>query len=100
MRAHYKTGWKGAVLIAYDHKCYDGSVQRIERVFSCPHLGGFVREHDIPSNGMKQAYVGLAENGFALHCARREYLRDCIRREYRALRHAEKREARLEGGVK
>ena len=89
MRARYKTGWNGAVLLAYDHKCYDGSVQRKERVFFCPKIGGLVREDDVLSGGMKQVYAGLANSGIALRCGEREtHLLALIRREYRAWRRA------------
>ena len=92
MKAKFTTDEVGRVILAYDVQDYDG-VRRVERTFTCRPNGGYVREY---VNGeWKQVCDRLARNGRTLTCASRDELLNLIRREYRAMRRAEKREAAL-----
>lgn len=88
MKAKFTTDPAGRVILSYDVEDYDG-VRRVERVFTCPPDGGYVREYP---NG-KQVCDRLAHTGSTLTCSSRDKLLSLIRREYRAMRRAEKREA-------
>jgi hypothetical protein len=83
---------QGYITISYDC-AYTG--ERITRTFFCPINGGYVREslHDYP-----QVCEQLAHHGSTLTCSSRGHLIDVIRREYRAMRRAEKREEQLMRG--
>lgn len=101
MRAQFTTDGDGNVLLAYDDVGYNGTTQRVIRWFTCPAPGGRVMERLFGEWGWQYPCVKLLSHGAPLICdSRRGYLLACIRREYQALRRAEKREARLEGGVK
>lgn len=90
MKTKITTDQIGRVTISYDSDDYDG-VQRVERTFTCPIDGGYVREY---RNGdWKQVCDRLSHMGNTLSCSSRDKLVAMIRREYRAMRRAEKREA-------
>jgi len=94
MKARFTTDQNGRVVLAYDVEDYDGSVRRVVRIFTCPLSGGYVMEH---RNGeWKQVCDRLAHTGSTLTCSSRERLLDLIRREYRAMRRAEKREKKID----
>ena len=94
MKARFTTDQNGRVVLAYDVEDYDGSVRRVVRIFTCPLSGGYVMEH---RNGeWKQVCDRLAHTGSTLTCSSREHLLDLIRREYRAMRRAEKREKKID----
>lgn len=78
------TDWTGRVTISYDDR-YSG--ERVTREFSCPVDGGYVRDQD-----GKQVCERLCSLGSTLWASRAE-LAAVIRREYRAMRRAEAREA-------
>jgi hypothetical protein len=61
--------------------------ERVTREFTCPVAGGYVREGD------RQVCERLSNMGNTLRCGQRSDLINLIRREYRAMRAAEKREA-------
>jgi hypothetical protein len=61
--------------------------ERVTRNFTCPMSGGYVREGD------RQVCERLNNTGNTLQCGYRPDLIKVIRREYRAMRAAEKREA-------
>lgn len=78
----------GFVTIAYDNEMSDG---RVERTFTCPFDGGWVYEETI--SGRVQVCDRLSHRGSTLRAGSRAILADLIRREYRAMRASEKREA-------
>lgn len=78
----------GSVTIAYDD---DMSGGRVERTFSCPVDSGRVREE--MTSGRVQVCDRLSHRGSTLRAGSRAILADLIRREYRAMRASEKREA-------
>lgn len=91
MKARITADSMGYVTLSYDDTDYFDDATRITRVFVCPPDGGYVREQ---INGeWKQVCDGLSSMGSTLSCSSREKLADLIRREYRAMRRAEKREA-------
>lgn len=90
MRARFITTDLGYVSLSYDVDDYDG-VHRVTRTFFCPDDGGYVREY---RNGdWKQVCVRLNYMGSTLRCSSRDKLLTLIRREYKAMRREEKREA-------
>jgi hypothetical protein len=91
MRTRYTKDAAGRVTIAYDDEAHwTGETVRIERTFTCPEDGGYVREK--MSNGnWEQVCDKLAGMGNTLSCSSRDKLIDLIRAEYRAMRRAEKR---------
>ena len=90
MKAKFSTDVMGRVTVAYDMESWTGETVRIERTFTCPEEGGYVREK--MSNGnWEQACDKLAGMGNTLSCSSRDKLIDLIRAEYRAMRRAEKR---------
>lgn len=90
MKAKFTTDPVGRVILSYDVEDYDG-VRRVERTFTCPLDGGYVKEY---RNGeWRQVCNRLAHTGNTLTCSSRDKLLDLIRREYRAMRRAEKRDA-------
>ncbi len=89
MKAKFTIDSIGRVTISYDDETLDGVI-RVERTFTCPEDGGYVREY--LSNGeLKQVCDRLASMGSTLMCSSRADLPALIRREYRALRRFEKR---------
>ena len=92
MKARFTTDSAGRVTVAYDNQFHwTGETVRVERTFTCPQDGGYVREK--MSNGnWEQVCDKLAGMGNTLSCSSREALIDLIRREYRAMRRAEKAE--------
>ncbi|SOE50916.1 hypothetical protein SAMN05446935_0353 [Burkholderia sp. YR290] len=91
MNAKFTTDTVGLVTLAYDRIDFDDSVQRIERTFSCPLHGGYITEKQ-PDGSWKQICTQLGRMGNTLTCQSRDRLADKIRREYRAMRRAEKAE--------
>lgn len=90
MKAQFNTDQNGRVTLSYDVEDYDG-VSRVERTFTCPVDGGYVREY---RNGdWKQVCDCLYHTGSTLTCSSRDKLLTLIHREYQAMRRAEKREA-------
>ena len=79
----------GSVTIEYDHR--DGD-HRVSRTFSCSATGGYVRERDQEGH-YPQVCERLYSWGNTLMAADRTHLLEVIRREYRAMRRAEQREA-------
>lgn len=90
MKAKFTTDEVGGVTLSYDVEDYDGAC-RIERTFTCPFDGGYVREYR--SGDWKQVCEHLHHLGRTLTCSSRDDLLTLIRREYQAMRRAEKREA-------
>lgn len=88
MTAMRLTSDSGSVTIAYDDEANDN---RVERTFTCPVDGGWVQEE--MTNGRVQVCDRLSHRGSTLRAGSRATLADLIRREYRAMRAAEKREA-------
>lgn len=89
MKAKFSTDLMGRVTVAYDMESWTGETVRVERVFTCPEDGGYVREK--MSNGSwEQVCDKLAGRGSTLSCSSRNRLLDLIRAEYRAMRRAEK----------
>ena len=89
MKAKFSTDLMGRVTVAYDMEFWTGETVRVERVFTCPDDGGYVREK--MSNGSwEQVCDKLASMGSTLSCSSRAALVELIRREYRAMRRAEK----------
>ena len=89
MKAKFSTDAMGRVTVAYDMESWTGETVRVERVFTCPDDGGYVREK--MSNGdWRQVCEKLASMGSTLSCSNRSRLLDLIRAEYRAMRRAEK----------
>jgi hypothetical protein len=86
-RTQITTDDYGYVTISYDHY-YTGD--RVTRTFFCPPDGGYVRES---CDGYPQVCERLASMGNTLLAGSRETLPKLIRREYQAMRAAEKREA-------
>lgn len=80
----------GRVTLSYDSEC-----ERVIRKFTCPDEGGYVRE--LTAEGTVQVCERLSSRGATLMCGTRFGLIDKIRREYRAMRAAEKRDARAWG---
>lgn len=87
MKTSIKTTATGSVFICYDSM--DG--KRKERLFFCPSDGGYIRE-SMDNGGARQVCEHLADTGRTLSVSRRELLESVIRREYKAMRAAEKRE--------
>lgn len=71
---------------------YDLEGERVIRSFTCPDEGGYVSE--LTMRGVYQVCERLSSRGATLMCGNRFGLIDKIRREYRAMRAAEKRDAR------
>ena len=89
MKAKFSTDLMGRVTVAYDMESWTGETVRVERVFTCPEEGGYVREKR--SNGSwEQVCDKLAGSGSTLSCSSWSRLLDLIRAEYRAMRRAEK----------
>ena len=44
MKAKFSTDLMGRVTVAYDMESWTGETVRVERVFTCPDDGGYVRE--------------------------------------------------------
>ena len=89
MKAKFSTDLMGRVTVAYDMESCTGETVRVERVFTCPEDGGYVREK--MSNGSwEQVCDKLDGRGGTLSCSSRGRLLDLIRAEYRAMRLAEK----------
>lgn len=91
MKAQLTTDEIGRVTLSYDFEDCNG-VTRVERTFSCPPEGGYVIEK-YPSGDWKQVCDRLSNMGSTCSCSSRDKLPDMIRREYQAMRRAEKREA-------
>lgn len=90
MKAKFSTDLMGRVTVAYDMESWTGETVRVERVFTCPEEGGYVREKR--SNGSwEQVCDKLAGRGSTLSCPSRSRLLDLIRAEYCAMRRAKKR---------
>ena len=91
MKTTIKTNSNGSVTVSYDSTGWRGEDVRVERTFFCPTTGGYVREYD-DKGQYPQVCDGLSNRGSTLDCPSRAKLPDMIRREYRAMRRAEKRE--------
>lgn len=91
MRTTIKTNRDGSVTLSYDSTGFDCEDVRVERTFFCPATGGYVRECD--KGNYSQVCCGLSDRGSTLYCSSPEKLPDMIRREYRAIRRAEKKAA-------
>lgn len=89
MKAKFSTDLMGRVTVAYDMESWTGETARVERVFTCPDDGGYVREK-MSNGGWEQVCDKLAGRGSTLSCSSRDRLLDLIRAEYRAMRRAEK----------
>ena len=87
--AKFSTDLMGRVTVAYDMESWTGEAVRVERVFTCPDDGGYVREK-MSNGGWEQVCDKLAVRGSTLSCSSRDRLLDLIRAEYRAMRRAEK----------
>lgn len=83
----------GNVTLAYDTEDFMGEIARVEREFSCPVDGGYVREYNPKTLDWDQVCDRLASRGSTLIASNRVELPNIIRREYRAMRRAEKSEA-------
>ena len=95
MKAKFSTDSMGRVTLAYDEfDLLREETVRVERVFTCPLEGGYVREQDSRGN-WEQVCEQLAGMGNTLACSSRDRLLDLIRAEYRAMRRAEKRATQL-----
>ena len=90
MKTKITTDDQGRVTVEYDDDFHwTGETVRRTRVFTCPQEGGYVREK--MSNGnWEQVCDKLASMGSTLSCSSRDVLVDLVRREYRAMRRAEK----------
>ena len=89
MKARFTTDSAGRVTVAYDMESWTGETVRVERVFTCPDDGGYVREK-MSNGGWEQVCERLAGWGSTLSCSSRGRLLDLVRAEYRAMRRAEK----------
>lgn len=89
MKTTIKTNSNGSVTIAFDTVGHDGEDIRRERTFFCHTNGGYVRECDEKGRYL-QVCDGLSNRGSTLDCPSVDKLPDMIRREYRAMRRAEK----------
>ena len=87
--AKFSTDLMGRVTVAYDMESWTGEAVRVERVFTCPDDGGYVREK-MPNGSWEQVCDKLAGRGSTLFCSSRDRLLDLIRAEYRAMRRTEK----------
>lgn len=86
MKAKYTIAATGAVILSYNDE-NDG--ERIERVFSCPAAGGYVREG---IGDPRQVCEKLSSRGVALRAqGDGEALAAVIRREYNAKRRADRK---------
>jgi hypothetical protein len=92
MKASFTTNSIGQVTLSYDSEDMTGDTVRITREFSCPPDGGYVIEF-VKGGNTKQVCDRLGHMGSTLMCSSREGLLALIRREYKAMRAAEKREA-------
>ena len=91
MKTKITTDEIGRVEISYDNGAWYADGERVTRLFSCPPDDGYVIEW---RNGeWKQVCDRLAGMGSTLSCRNRDSLPDLIRREYKAMRREEKREA-------
>lgn len=91
MKMKITTDEIGRVTISYDSGDRYSDGERVTRLFSCPPDGGYVIEW---RNGdWKQVCDRLSGRGSTLSCRSRGALPDLIRREYKAMRCEEKREA-------
>lgn len=77
---------QGYVTLAYDCDVTD---RRVVREFTCRDGGGYVWE--ITGNDRRQVCNNLWDRGETLTAPSRQALADVIRREYRAMRDAERR---------
>ena len=91
MKTKITTDQAGNVTISYDNGAWYSDGERIERTFSCHPDGGYVIEWR--NNDWQQVCDRLAGMGSTLICRNRDFLPDLIRREYKAMRREEKREA-------
>ena len=80
----------GNVTLAYDTEDFMGEPTRVEREFTCPVDGGYIREYNPETTEWDQVCDRLANRGSTLIASNRTVLADVIRREYRAMRRAEK----------
>jgi len=87
MRTTITTDAAGYVTLSYDDE-YEG---RVTREFSVPPNGGYIREH-LGNGRTTQPCEKLATRGNTLMASSRTALADVIRREYRAMRRAEKKD--------
>lgn len=89
MRATIRTDAQGNVTISYDDA---DSGERITTTYFVPMNGGYVRVRD-DRQQYPQVCERLSGGGSTLMCSSRGKLAEVIRREYRAMRRAEKRAA-------
>lgn len=92
-RMRLTTDEQGRVTLSYDEE-WCGETRRVTRTFVCREEGGYVWERDDAGN-RRQPCERLASTGSTLHCSGRDRLPEVIRREYRAMRRAERAEARV-----
>ncbi len=92
MKMRLTTNASGTVTLSYDGEGWDYEPVRVSREFRCPTDGGYVREWT--GTRWVQVCDRLVHMGSTLSCRSREALPDLIRREYRAMRREERREAR------
>lgn len=90
MKTTFTTDSYGRVTIAYDEQL---TGERITRTFTCQPQGGYVWEIGFRDGNRRQVCDQLSGGGNTLSAGGIETLIKVIRREYRAMRAAEKREA-------
>ena len=90
MKMKLTTDEMGYVTIAYDDTDWKGNT-RVSRTFMCPPDGGYVREHQRDGD-WRQVCDKLYGQGSTLMAPSRDALPEVIRREYRAMRRADKAE--------
>jgi hypothetical protein len=88
MKTRIETTDNGNVKITYTDYWTD---EDRTRTFFCPDEGGYVREW-LKHGNNTQVCDQLAHRGPTLRCTNRADLPEMIRREYKAMRRAEKRE--------
>jgi len=66
--AKFSTDLMGRVTVAYDMESWTGEAVRVERVFTCPDDGGYVREK-MSNGGWEQVCDKLAVRGSTLSCS-------------------------------
>jgi hypothetical protein len=86
MRARFSVDQSGGVTVSYD-AAFD---VRVTRYFVCPLEGGYVQEYVNSHNNWSQVCDRLSSRGSTLRCSSRDNLLKLIRREYHAMRRANK----------
>jgi hypothetical protein len=91
MKAKFTTNSARHVTLEYDVIDHAGT-RRVTRVFWAPSQGGYVREYD-KNSCSSQVCERLSSTGVTLSVTREEKLLDLIRKEYRAMRREDLRNA-------